>query len=80
MLSTPPTPRLLSAKQAAAYLGISMRSFDRLWRVHQLPQPVKLGRKNVWDRRTLDHFCDVNFAEGLEQVAPPFKRKSRPSA
>lgn len=54
-------PRLLSAPLAAAYIGISPRSFDKLWRAAKLPHPIKIGRRLLWDRKVLDvHFDGVS--------------------
>jgi predicted DNA-binding transcriptional regulator AlpA len=56
---TPPTPRLLSAELAAAYLSISPRGFEKLWRTGHLPAPHRLGRRVLWDRKLLDQFVDI---------------------
>jgi excisionase family DNA binding protein len=56
---TPPTPRLLSAELAAAYLSISPRGFEKLWRTGRLPAPHRLGRRVLWDRKLLDQFVDI---------------------
>jgi excisionase family DNA binding protein len=56
---TPPIPRLLSAELAAAYLSISPRGFEKLWRTGHLPAPHRLGRRVLWDRKLLDEFVDV---------------------
>ena len=51
-------PRLFTARLAADYLGVSERSFERLWRSGRLPQPHRLGRRLLWDRKLLDGFVD----------------------
>lgn len=57
-LITPPVPRLLGMPHAAAFLGISPRTFEKLWRHHQLPQPYRLGRRLLWDIRALEKYVD----------------------
>jgi excisionase family DNA binding protein len=56
---TPPVPRLLSIDLAAAYLSISPRALEKLWRTGRLPAPHRLGRRVLWDRKLLDGFVDV---------------------
>lgn len=55
---THPIPRLLDQDLAAGYLCLSSRGFEKLWRLGSLPEPIKLGRRNLWDRRSLDKFVD----------------------
>lgn len=55
----PPTPRLLSAPLAAAFLGVSPRTFEKLWRTGSFPHPHRIGRRLLWDRKLLDQFVDV---------------------
>jgi predicted DNA-binding transcriptional regulator AlpA len=57
-LTTPPTPRLLSAPLAAAYLGVSERTFDYLWRRAGFPKPHRMGRRLLWDIKLLDAYVD----------------------
>lgn len=57
-LTSPPVPRLFSAPMAAAYLGISERTFEKHWRSSRLPAPHRLGRRLLWDRKLLDQFID----------------------
>jgi len=69
-LISPPTPRLLGAPMAAAYLGISPRAFEQRWRASKLPAPHRLGRRLLWDRKLLDKFVDK--ISGLDvQPDPP---------
>lgn len=58
-LVTPPTPRLLSEDQAAAYLGISKTGFRQRWQKAELPQPHRIGQRLLWDRRLLDRYVDA---------------------
>lgn len=57
-VSTPPVPRLLGSDMAAAYLGISERMLDHVRLRSDFPQPIRLGRRILWDRKALDAFAD----------------------
>lgn len=57
-LATPPVPRLFGSDMAAAYLGISERMLDHVRTREDFPQPVRLGRRILWDRKALDYFVD----------------------
>ena len=57
-LITPPVPRLLGMPHAAAFLGISARTFEKLWRSSQLPEPYRLGRRLLWDIKVLEGYVD----------------------
>ena len=61
-------PRLLAAPSAAAYLGMSARTFDKHWRSGKLPQPHRVGRRLLWDRELLNHFVDE--LSGLPKEKP----------
>lgn len=58
-------PRLLSSSLAAEYLGISERSFIRLLDDHILLNPVRIGRRVLWDKKVLDLYVDYlsNFRD-----------------
>lgn len=53
-----PSPRLMGAAMAASYLGISDRAFEMRWRREQLPEPIRIGRRLLWDRAMLDKWVD----------------------
>lgn len=55
---TPPVPRLLGNAMAAAYLGVSERMLDGFRAREDFPEPVRLGRGILWDRKALDAFAD----------------------
>lgn len=55
---TPPVPRLLGLDYAATYLGVSVRTFEKLWKDGQIPEPQRIGRRLLWDRRMLDRHVD----------------------
>lgn len=63
-LLTPPVPRLLGSDMAAAYLSISERMLDHVRTREDFPEPIRLGRRILWDRKALDIFAD-----GLTQKA-----------
>jgi len=44
---------------AAAFLGISPRMFEKLWRSERLPQPHRLGRRLLWDVKLLERYADT---------------------
>lgn len=50
--------RLLAQKDAAFYLGISERAFEDRWRAGSMPDPHRIGRRLVWDRKLLDRWVD----------------------
>jgi predicted DNA-binding transcriptional regulator AlpA len=52
-------PRGLSEPQAAAYVGVSPDTFRAEVKAGRLPQPVRLGRRVVWDRLALDRAMDA---------------------
>jgi len=65
-----PTRRGLSLSEAAAYVGVSPASFDRLVEAGVLPGPVPLGidlRRKIWDRLALDRAFDQRAGT----MAPP---------
>lgn len=51
---------------AAAYLGIGERAFESLWRKGLLPQPHRLGRRVLRDRKILDEWADAVSGIGVE--------------
>jgi len=57
-LFTPPVPRLVGMAQAAAFLGLGERTFEKLWRGGSLPAPHKVGRRLLWDLKLLDLYVD----------------------
>lgn len=55
----PAWPRLLTAKMAASYLGISETAlYRRQGGAGRLPKPVSFGGRELWDRAQLDRFVD----------------------
>lgn len=54
-----PEPRLFDEATAAAYLGISKSGFRSRWEKRELPQPLHIGHRVLWDRKQLDRFVDA---------------------
>jgi len=54
ILPTSLPPRGLSRVQAAAYIGVSPSLFDEMVKDGRMPQPKKVGKRTIWDRRQLD--------------------------
>ena len=63
----PPTlpPRLISREAAAAYVGVSANTFDKLVKVGRMPSARRIteGRKG-WDVRELDAAVDNLTVDG----------------
>ncbi len=62
--SLPNWPRRLSAELAAAYLGISVSSFRQGVATGRYPQPIRDGRRVLWDRKRLDEIVDLQSGLG----------------
>ena len=53
--------RGLSYVEAAAYIGVSTSTFNRLVATGQMPTPRCIGTRKVWDIRALDdHFDQID--------------------
>ena len=68
-------PRGLSRVQAAAYIGVSPTTFDRMIRDRLMPKPVRIYGRTVWDIRKLDAAFaaldkDADADDGWDDVAP----------
>lgn len=55
----PWTPRGLSRLQAAAYIGVSAGTFDKLVSEGRMPRPKHIGARRVYDRVEIDSAFDV---------------------
>lgn len=53
----PDWPLMMSAEQAAAYVGLSRPSFQKAVDDAIFPEPVRLGRRALWHRQSLDLFA-----------------------
>lgn len=54
----PPSPRLLSRPEAAAYAGVSPSTFDKLMADGMMPRPLRVYSRTLWDVRALDAAID----------------------
>ena len=57
-------PRGLSRIVAAAYLGVSPSTFDRMILDGLMPKPKHIGARRIWDRRQLDLAFDDLPSDG----------------
>lgn len=64
-------PRCVSRIDAAKYLGVSVSLFDREVKAGNLPAPITIGRRHVWDIRRIDAVVD-SFADVVVQAANPW--------
>ena len=60
----PPCVRLLSRVEAAAYVGVSPNTFDRMIADGFMPGPKKVYMRVLWDVRALDAAIDSLPGEG----------------
>lgn len=60
------TPRGLSRKHAASYVGVSPTLFGKLVRDGRMPKPKKINRRLVWDRSEVDAAFDELTVENTE--------------
>jgi predicted DNA-binding transcriptional regulator AlpA len=52
-------PRGLSRVQAAAYIGVSPSTFDKMVADGTMPSPKKMRGRVVWDRKRVDWCFDA---------------------
>lgn len=57
-------PTLLTKKQIAEYLGVTVRSIDRYVAAGELPNPIRIGGRLRWRQQAL-----AEFIERREQAA-----------
>ncbi len=77
----PSDRRCFNRKEAAAYVGVSVGHFDMLVSSDEMPEPIKLGGRKVWDKRSLDRAIDrksglvtsgsANETPGLSEIESP---------
>lgn len=62
-------PRMLSREQAAAYAGLSTRTFDILVKDGRMPKPKRpIDSRVLWDRHQLDRAIDRWQGEAEDDV------------
>ncbi len=47
-------PRGLSREAAARYIGVGTTTFDRMVEERQMPKPIRVGKRVIWDRIKID--------------------------
>ena len=65
-------PRGLSRVQAAAYVGVSPSTFDRMMRDGLMPPPIRVYSRTVWDRERLD--AAIGALSGIRAEADQWDR------
>ena len=64
----PHWPRLLSADQAAAYVGLSLNTF--VARIgNPFPAPIRFGRRRLFDRLAIDRAVDALSQPAQQSLA-----------
>ncbi len=51
-------PRGLSLEESADYVGVSQNTFTKEVRSRRLPEPLRFGRRRIWDKKALDEALD----------------------
>jgi predicted DNA-binding transcriptional regulator AlpA len=51
-------PRGLRRDDAAFYVGVSPATFDEMVKDGRMPQPKRVGKRTIWDRRQLDAYFE----------------------
>jgi predicted DNA-binding transcriptional regulator AlpA len=61
--------RCMDRKESASYLGVSTNTFDKLVGKGELPRPIRLLGRKVWDRSALDRSIDIMSGVGTSEHA-----------
>ena len=64
-------PRGLSREEAAAYIGLSAGTFDKLVGEGRMPKPIHVRGRRLWDSRALDQSFDA-LGDNAESVEDPW--------
>lgn len=67
--AAPYWPRLLSRELAAAYVGLSIPTFEAEVKKGVWPAPHRHGRRVLYDRKQIDHALDIR-AGLIDQSSP----------
>jgi predicted DNA-binding transcriptional regulator AlpA len=61
-------PRVMSRKEAAAYVGLGVDAFNQEVQSGTFPAPLALARtrRAVWDRVALDKALDAQMGEAID--------------
>lgn len=68
----PPTRRGLHREEAAAYVGVSPNTFDRMVADGLMPKSRPVYGRKVWDVRALDRSFDALPGDGESAQANPW--------
>lgn len=63
-------PRGLRRTEAAAYIGVSPSTFDKMVVEGVMPKPKRFGDRVIWDRHQIDEAFET-LAGGEDDAAPP---------
>jgi excisionase family DNA binding protein len=61
-------PRGLRREEAAAYIGVSASTFDKMIAEGRMPKPKRFGDRTIWDRHALDQAFEM--LDGGELAEP----------
>jgi len=61
-------PRGLRREEAAAYIGVSPSTLDKMIVEGRMPKPKRFGDRTIWDRHALD--LAFEMLDGGEMVEP----------
>lgn len=62
-------PRLISAKQLADRLGISLRSLEALIARHDAPKHIWLGGVRRWDPERVEEWLQRKFEHDTDEMS-----------
>lgn len=65
------TKRFIDKKELAADFEVCEATIDRRVALGLFPAPLRLGRKKVWLRTTIEEFIDEKVEEAKQQGATP---------
>jgi len=72
-------PRLISAKEAACYVGVSVNTFRSYVRLGRFPKPIQLGARKVYDKKkidlTLDKLSGIQHDCGIIETSSTMKER-----
>lgn len=57
--ASPQPRRGLNRVEAAKYIGVSASTFDTMVKAGDMPKPVRIGARTVWDIHALDAAFDA---------------------
>jgi hypothetical protein len=74
-------PRGMHRLDAAFHIGVSPATFDEMVKDGRMPQPKRVGKRTIWDRRQLDvsfkDLPDKNDANDWDEAIRRVKGKDK---